>query len=70
MAAVLVSLFTLLYTLGPAFHDYYGTTQGGVTVGVVVAGFAVLVGLVYAVLRTPRRPSWNVDVLNTELAKY
>jgi Flp pilus assembly protein TadB len=70
MALVLIALFTLLYTLGPAFHDYYGTTMGAVTVLVLVLGYALLVGLVHMVLRTRRRPRWDIDVLNRELAKY
>lgn len=70
MALVLIALFTLLYTLGPAFHDYYGTAQGAVTVAVLVLGYAVLVGLVHIVLHTKRRPGWHIDVLNHELAKY
>ena len=70
MALVLIALFTLLYTLGPAFHDYYGTNQGAVTVVVLVLGYAVLVGLVHVVLRTRRRPRWHLDLLNRELAKY
>lgn len=70
MAGVLVALFSALYTMGPAFHDFYGTAAGAVTIAVLVAGFAVLVGLVHAVLRSHRRPAWDLEMLNTELAKY
>lgn len=70
MALVLIALFTLLYTLGPAFHDYYGSLQGAVTVAVLVLGYALLVGLVHLVLHAKRRPGWHIDVLNHELAKY
>lgn len=70
MALVLITLFTLLYTLGPAFHDYYATAQGAATVAVLVLGFGVLAALVHVVLRTRARPGWDLEVLNAELAKY
>lgn len=70
MGGVLVVLFTILYSLGPAFRAYYASAAGALTLLVLVAGFLILVGLVHVVLRAPRRPSWDLGVLNRELAKY
>lgn len=70
MGGALTALFAVLYGLGPAFREFYGTGEGALTILGLIVGFLLLVALVHRVLRTPRRPLWRIDILSRELAKY